>query len=57
MLCITEQDPVIFSATIRYNLDPFSEHADEELWGVLESVNMKDTINRFYDLLSKCFLT
>eukprot|EP01035_Chromulina_nebulosa_P019561 gene19561-25461_t len=40
-LGIIPQDPVMFSASIRFNLDPFDQHTDEELWTVLESVNMK----------------
>jgi ABC-type multidrug transport system fused ATPase/permease subunit len=41
---IIPQDPVMFSASIRFNLDPFSSHTDEELWSVLESVNMNEVI-------------
>ena len=32
------QDPVLFSGTVRYNLDPFSELADHQLWDALEEV-------------------
>ena len=32
------QDPVLFSGTMRYNLDPFDEHSDTELWDILEQV-------------------
>ena len=32
------QDPVLFSGTIRYNLDPFDEYSDHRLWTVLEQV-------------------
>jgi ABC-type multidrug transport system fused ATPase/permease subunit len=46
-LGIIPQDPVIFSATIRYNLDPFDLYSDDELWSVLEMVNMKEAINRY----------
>lgn len=43
-LGIIPQDPVMFSSTIRFNLDPFSEHTDADLWDVLESVRMKDHV-------------
>jgi ABC-type multidrug transport system fused ATPase/permease subunit len=33
------QDPVIFSGTMRKNIDPFDEYNDVELWNVLEEVN------------------
>jgi ABC-type multidrug transport system fused ATPase/permease subunit len=41
---IIPQEPVIFSVTIRFNLDPFDSFSDEELWSVLECVHMKETI-------------
>ncbi|KAI9931002.1 hypothetical protein MW887_010657 [Aspergillus wentii] len=39
-LAIIPQDPVLFSGTIRSNLDPFSEHTDTELYDALERVNL-----------------
>lgn len=39
-ISIIPQDPVLFSATIRYNLDPFDMYSDEELWQALESVRI-----------------
>jgi len=33
------QDPVLFSGTVRYNLDPFNEHDDNSLWTVLDQVS------------------
>ena len=41
---IIPQDPVMFSASVRYNLDPLDDHSDEEIWNALENVNMKATI-------------
>jgi ATP-binding cassette subfamily C (CFTR/MRP) protein 1 len=43
-LCIIPQDPVMFSASVRFNLDPFNEYSDEEVWTVLDNVNMKDHV-------------
>ena len=34
-ITIIPQDPVLFSGSLRYNLDPFSRHSDQELWRVL----------------------
>ena len=31
----------MFSATVKFNIDPFKEFSDEELWAVLTDVNMK----------------
>ncbi len=43
-LCIIPQDPVMFSATVRFNLDPFDEFTDEQVWEVLRSVSMYDHV-------------
>jgi ATP-binding cassette subfamily C (CFTR/MRP) protein 1 len=42
-LSIIPQDPIIFSNTVRYNLDPFKSASTEELWEVLKKVQM-DTV-------------
>jgi ABC-type multidrug transport system fused ATPase/permease subunit len=41
---IIPQDPVIFSLTVRFNLDPLNLHTDEEIWDVLDCVCMKESI-------------
>ncbi len=41
-LTILPQDPVIFSQTLRFNLDPFDEHSDAEVWRALEMVHLKE---------------
>jgi ABC-type multidrug transport system fused ATPase/permease subunit len=35
----------MFSGTIRYNLDPFNERSDSQLWLVLAQVSMKSYVS------------
>lgn len=41
-ISIIPQDPVLFSGTLRKNLDPFDKYADADLWQALELVELKD---------------
>lgn len=43
-ISIIPQDPVLFVGTLRYNLDPFGEKTDEEIWSALEHVELKETV-------------
>jgi ATP-binding cassette subfamily C (CFTR/MRP) protein 4 len=43
-ISIIPQEPVLFSGTMRYNLDPFEEYSDDKLWSALEEVNLKKII-------------
>ncbi|XP_037300743.1 multidrug resistance-associated protein 4-like [Manduca sexta] len=43
-ISIIPQEPVLFSATIRYNLDPFNIYSDDDLWRALEQVDMKSAV-------------
>lgn len=45
LLCYTLQDPVLFSGTLRINLDPFDSHSDEELWTILELSHLKNFVS------------
>ncbi|CAO1377283.1 unnamed protein product, partial [Diamesa hyperborea] len=44
-ISIIPQDPVLFSASIRYNLDPFDAYEDVDIWNALESVELKSSIS------------
>ncbi|XP_070656492.1 ATP-binding cassette sub-family C member 4-like [Bos indicus] len=48
-MSIIPQDPIVFTGTMRKNLDPFNKHTDEELWNVLEEVQLKEIIEELPD--------
>lgn len=50
-LGIIPQEPIMFSASVRFNLDPFDKHSDLEIWQVLESINMKEHVLSLPDKL------
>lgn len=39
-LIYLNQEPVMFTGSLRSNLDPFHEHDDATLWNVLHQVHM-----------------
>ncbi|XP_029718005.2 ATP-binding cassette sub-family C member 4-like [Aedes albopictus] len=43
-ISIIPQEPVIFSGSVRSNLDPFGAGDDGRLWAALEQVNLKDVV-------------
>ncbi|XP_014612654.1 PREDICTED: multidrug resistance-associated protein 1 isoform X2 [Polistes canadensis] len=43
-LTIIPQDPVLFSGTLRMNLDPFDQHTDDEVWRALEHAHLKSFV-------------
>ncbi|KAG1721144.1 putative YOR1-ABC transporter [Suillus lakei] len=42
-ISIIPQDPILFSGTIRSNLDPFAQHGDAELWDALHRSCLVDS--------------
>ncbi|XP_017911776.1 PREDICTED: multidrug resistance-associated protein 4-like, partial [Capra hircus] len=51
-MSIIPQDPIVFTGTMRKNLDPFNKHTDEELWNVLEEVRLKEIIEELPDKMN-----
>ncbi|XP_053420205.1 ATP-binding cassette sub-family C member 5 isoform X2 [Nycticebus coucang] len=43
-LSIIPQEPVLFSGTVRSNLDPFNQYAEDQIWDALERTHMKECI-------------
>ncbi|XP_036142952.1 multidrug resistance-associated protein 4-like [Monomorium pharaonis] len=41
-ISIIPQEPVLFSESLRYNLDPFNQYDDMKLWEVLRQVELND---------------
>lgn len=44
-ISIIPQDPILFSGTLRYNLDPFQKSSDDDLWNALEAVELKSCVS------------
>ena len=40
------QDPVLFSGSMRSNLDPFNKYSDDELWRTLEHAHLKGFVRK-----------
>ncbi|KAL7878331.1 hypothetical protein AOLI_G00093050 [Acnodon oligacanthus] len=45
-LSIIPQEPVLFSGTVRSNLDPFNQYSEEQIWDALEKTHMKECVSQ-----------
>ena len=44
-LTIIPQDPVLFSGSLRFNIDPFSCKTDDEIWMSLDHAHLKEFVS------------
>ncbi|XP_048817763.1 multidrug resistance-associated protein 1 isoform X1 [Lagopus muta] len=50
-ITIIPQDPILFSGSLRMNLDPFDQHSDEDIWRSLELAHLKNFVSSLPDKL------
>ncbi|XP_073525725.1 uncharacterized protein [Phyllobates terribilis] len=43
---VIPQEAILFDGSVRYNLDPLSEHSDHDIWEVLEKCQLKEAIQQ-----------
>ncbi|KAL3913747.1 MAG: hypothetical protein SGILL_006368, partial [Bacillariaceae sp.] len=43
-ICVIPQTPVLFSGTLRSNIDPFGEFSNEQIWKALEQCGLKESV-------------
>lgn len=43
-LAIIPQDPVLFTGDLRFQLDPFQQYSDEQVWQALQQVNLLEMV-------------
>ncbi|KAG7459398.1 hypothetical protein MATL_G00210320 [Megalops atlanticus] len=51
-ITIIPQDPVLFSGSLRMNLDPFDAYSDQEVWSALELAHLKNFVSGLPDKLN-----
>ncbi len=45
-LTLIPQDPILFSGSLRMNMDPFEHSTDEQIWDVLEKAHLKSFVEK-----------
>lgn len=44
LYCLCAQDPVLFSGSLRMNLDPLNQYTDADIWTALELTQLKNFV-------------
>ena len=55
-ISVLTQSPVLFSGSLRKNLDPLEKHRDDELWNVLEEVELNSMVENLEGQLDYAIL-
>lgn len=45
-MILFNQDPVLFSGSLRSNLDPFQVYSDSDIWKALKHAHLTDYVHR-----------
>ena len=46
------QDPILFTGSLRYSIDPANKYTDDEIWHILEIVEMKSYFHNLSDVIN-----
>ena len=52
-MSVITQNPILFTGSLRMNLDPFQEYSDQELWDALEEASLKNMVEKLPKQLSE----
>ena len=52
-MSVITQNPILFTGSLRMNLDPFQEYSDQELWDALEEASLKNMVVKLPKQLSE----
>ncbi|KAI9987887.1 hypothetical protein PInf_024142 [Phytophthora infestans] len=52
-IAITPQDPVLFSGTVRSNLDPFDQFSDDQIWTSVKRASLQKAITSLDDVVDE----
>jgi len=50
-ISVVSQTPGFLNGTLRKNLDPFEKHSDDEIWSILDSLQLCDKVKENSDTI------
>jgi ABC-type multidrug transport system fused ATPase/permease subunit len=52
-ISIIPQDPVLFSGTVRSNVDPFDQYTDDQIWTSIKRAHLKNAVVSLEDIVDE----